>query len=513
MEMNAATDESVPSPGRLVILALLILQSALIVVCFYPLLGYFMGQDDLALLYRSNAEPARFLGSFFGHSPHHFRPLTKMVYFFLAYKAFGLNALAYHLVSLLTHLVNSLLVFTLLRRLRLTPAAAVLASTLFALHVAFFNVIGWICCIQQLAALLFMLLSMLLIIETMRRDSTWMQLLSLGAYLLAICSLEQTLLLPPIMLVLGLFGLAGPRSGLKRSAKLLWPHFVVLGLFIVFRLYWKPLPASGNYEIVWGANLWTNALTYLSVIYDFWGNSIEGLKFTGAISVSHCLLAALVLYHLVWRRFGQVAFAAAFMMCALGPVLPLQQHTHHIHLYVPAFGAIFLLALAVDDLFSLLRFTAIRTDAQRLLAAALAIAVMGPFFYQAVRTNEQRTIAGSQERSSSVLRRSMIAERTYRDLTEKAGDMAGVETIYLMSVPATARPRSPGTGIGADEFREFRSAVKNKLGIRLFFGDFDLDVRFISDRHIEDKLDKDRTRLFFYDRTGRCYTRRELPKR
>lgn len=513
MGMKTVTANPGRPHGRLGIPALLTVQSVLVIFCFFPLLGYFMAQDDLVLLYRSNAEPAQFFASFFGHSPRHFRPLTKMVYFFLAYKAFGLNALAYHLVSMLTHVVNSLLVFALLRRLRLTPAAAVLASTLFALHAAFFHVIGWICCIQQLAALLFMILSMLLFIEAMRRDSTRMQLLSLGAYLLAICSQEQTLLLPPIMLLLGMFGLADTRSGLKRSVKLLWPHFVILGVFIVFRLCWKPLPASGPYEIMWGQNVWANILTYLSVIYDFWGNSTESLKFTGAVTVSHCLLAVLVLYNLIRRRLGQVVFAAAFLIGGLGPALPLRQHTFYLHLYVPAFGAIYLLALVVDDLFSLLRFTGIRTEKRRLLAAALAIAAMGPFFYKAVRTNERRTIAGTRERSSFVLRRSMIAERTYRDLTRKAGDMAGVEKVYLVPAPATVGQGPSSTRDEIARFREFQSAIKDKRGIRLFFGDFDLDVIFSPGWQGGDSVDTEHERLFFYDRNGSCFTRRELPGR
>jgi len=503
---------SVGSPFRLGIVSLLLLQSVLAVVLFSPLLGYFMAQDDLILLHRANADPQKFLGSFFGHRPHHFRPLTKMVYFFLAYRAFGLNAWAYHLVSLLTHMANGLLVFFLFRRLRLTPAAGVVASTLFTLHALFFHLIAWACCIQYLAVLLFMLVSVLSAIEAMRRDSARLRVLSLGAYVLALCSLEQAVLLPLVLLAISLFGLAGPRIGWRGSIRLFWPHVVVLGLFVVFRFAWKPVPASGNYAIVWGQNVWANALTYCGAIFDIWGDATTGLSFTGIVTVSHVLLAALLAYNLVRRRYGQVAFAAIFCVGALAPVLPLRDHTHHLHLYVPAVGAFFLLALAVDDLLDLLRLDGAHREARRLLAAAVVVAAMVPFFYRAARANEYRTRPGSEARASFVLRRSMIAERTYLDLTRKAGDMAGVETVFMAPLPAVGHSPAGG-GEMTLKFKEFRSAVKHKEGVQLFFGKFDLDVRFIPGRQAGGLAEMETTRLFFYDANGRCHTRRDLAGR
>ncbi|MEJ2720207.1 MAG: hypothetical protein P8181_03575, partial [bacterium] len=89
------------------------------IVCFYPLTHYFFLQDDFILLDDAAFHPNIAFSAVFDSSPGLFRPLTKVAYFAFMYDLFKLNPVPYHLVSLLLHLVNIFLFFSLLRRFKI----------------------------------------------------------------------------------------------------------------------------------------------------------------------------------------------------------------------------------------------------------------------------------------------------------------------------------------------------------------------------------------------------------
>ena len=78
-------------------------------------------------------------------------------YFGAAGRLFGTHPLPWHVVSLLLHVVNVSLSFALLVRLRLSRPAAMLGAAAIAFNLAFFHVVGWITCTQQLLAATFSL--------------------------------------------------------------------------------------------------------------------------------------------------------------------------------------------------------------------------------------------------------------------------------------------------------------------------------------------------------------------
>ena len=104
------------------------------------LAGGFITDDQFQILNNPVVTGAQSLGSafgsgvwaFLGYRGNYFRPLQFVIYG-LIYRAFGPNALAFHLLMVVLHAVNTALVYSLARRLLAgrVPAAAWVAAASF----------------------------------------------------------------------------------------------------------------------------------------------------------------------------------------------------------------------------------------------------------------------------------------------------------------------------------------------------------------------------------------------
>jgi hypothetical protein len=338
---DSPTGPQLPEPiDTRVIAAILAGLLVVIAICYLPLMRYFFAQDDFMLIYASTYNLGEELAKTFGPVPYHFRPLTEYLYFAGTYGLFGLDPVPYHIMSLLVHLCNTLLMYGVLRGFRITVAPALVSTALFGLSVAFFHIIGWITCIQQLVPETFILLSLLFVARGLKNESAGPLYLSAGAYILALFSGEQSALLPGAIALIVLFGLAGGRLSIRDTVRRTWPHFVILILYIANRVFWKGMPSEGRAKFEYGSNIFDNLVTYLGASYDFWPNVIQLITFDSfKLRISHIILAALVIHHLRKRRYGAVFFGLAFILAMIAPTLFLVRHYFYYHTYASAFGA------------------------------------------------------------------------------------------------------------------------------------------------------------------------------
>jgi hypothetical protein len=490
--------------GPVIVLAFLCVLATL---CFFPLLRYFFSQDDFYLIYRSTHEAGDMLASAFGPSPHHFRPLTKTVYFAVAYRVFGLHALPFHIVSLAVHLGNSLLIYVLLRDFRLSAAPAAVATALFALSVSFFHAIGWISCIQQLGGALFFLLTFVLAITALRDRSWKWQMMSVVAYILALLSLEQTFLVPLLIVMAAVLGLTEKRYSVAETLRTMWPHTLILCAYAAVRLFWKGMPSEGISRFAYGDNVVLNLAAYLSAMYTYWPDISNQIPYrTLTMTPSHFVLLALVVYNVARLRVRQVAFALIFIVATLLPTLFLVYHFFYYHTYVPAFGAVFLIGLLTEDVFKVIGRGWLAAQSRQLLAAAVVIAVITAISSWKVRVIERRAIdQRTRQLGSFVLRRAIIAEAAYHDLTKKAGDMTGVRHIDLVY-------GWPGHKKAGGRPRDLFWAFSDGYAVRVFFDDYDVeDVQMLYAWNPQgDYREEPDRRVFFYDPAGHCYTYDEM---
>jgi len=139
------------------------------------------------------------------------------------YTAFGPHPAAWHVTSLLLHVVNVLLVYLVALRLTRVPLAASIAAALFGLHPLQVEAVAWICCANDLLACLFAVASFLAYLrareargETRGRRAAWWSV-SVVAYAAAALSKEPAVALPFVLLLHEWFG--GPAFRPDSSAR------------------------------------------------------------------------------------------------------------------------------------------------------------------------------------------------------------------------------------------------------------------------------------------------------
>jgi tetratricopeptide (TPR) repeat protein len=139
-------------------------------------------------------------------SPSQYFPLTYSLFRF-EYGLWGLQTTGYHLVNIVLHAANALLVWRVLRRLGLPGAR--LAAALFALHPVTVESVAWITELKNVLSLLFCLLAMRAWIEFLDenrrgRKRAWYGL-TLGLYALALLSKSTACTLPFALLLVAWF--------------------------------------------------------------------------------------------------------------------------------------------------------------------------------------------------------------------------------------------------------------------------------------------------------------------
>ncbi len=159
----------------------------------------------------------------------------------LDYELYGINAGGYHLTNVFFHVLNTLLVFIVLRRLTgaLWPSAFVAA--LFGLHPLHVESVAWVTERKDVLSTLFWLLTLLSYGGYVRRPGAGRYLLTLLLFVLGMMSKPMLVTLPFVLLLLdywplGRLGPGGGLSDLPRPAavwKLVWekgPFFIIVGI-------------------------------------------------------------------------------------------------------------------------------------------------------------------------------------------------------------------------------------------------------------------------------------------
>ena len=260
-------------------------------------------------------------------------------YFPLVYTTFrieralwGLHPFGYHWVNLLLHVVNALLVWRLLVRLKVPGAW--LAAAIFALHPVQVESVAWITELKNVLMGFLFLLALLAWIEFLdeRTKRPWrFYVLALILYVLALSAKTTACTLPAALLLI----LWLQKKPINRERILQIAPFVLLGLGMgLVAIWWERyhqgthvrFVAPGPVEriliasrAVWfylGKLIWPSNLTF---IYPRW-NIAPGKALDYIWLVAGAGLCAVIYF--VRRYVGRgVEVAAAFFVATLSPVI------------------------------------------------------------------------------------------------------------------------------------------------------------------------------------------------
>jgi len=183
--------------------------------------------------------------AFMSDSPgsDYYRPMLLVLYT-VQYALFGLDPWGWHLVNVLFHALNSILVFFLASRLlhddtehaqvKGRLAFPAVAALLFAVHPLNAEAVSWLACICELSYSFFSLLSVLLFMESSRAErgggGRYLYAASVALFFLATLSKETALVLPVILMALDYFAMNKPGL-VKRSL----PFWAAAAVYFILR--------------------------------------------------------------------------------------------------------------------------------------------------------------------------------------------------------------------------------------------------------------------------------------
>lgn len=342
----------------------------------------------------------------------------------------GGAAVGYHLLSILLHGANSLLVYVLARRLIGSSYGALAAGLLFALHPLHVEPVVWACANSDLLCTLFSLLSLLCLEAYLAAGEAKRRSLALAGALAwfgcALMSKEAALALPGVAALRVFLGIKEERW--RRALPVVASYAVVLAAYLAWRV--SEIGGLGGYRTRFGfwTSVFPSALLRQTVSFFFPANRALFEHTSGGAWLLALVVAAMALGLLWWVRSLKHAAAArlwlwfGFVVVMTIPVRALPAGAPDLEgsrlAYLPMIGFVWLFGDICAARGSAWRRTGVTVTATLLLAAALTVWYVTP--WRAAHRISESLAAGA----ASLL----------DQLEQRAG---GGAELYLQGVPET----------------------------------------------------------------------------
>ncbi|HKR06203.1 MAG TPA: hypothetical protein VJY62_16325 [Bacteroidia bacterium] len=346
---------SIPENNKYAIWILL----AVTFLCYIRILGFNVTQLDDTVFINDKHEfissfkniPAAFTQGCFNEKDIYYRPVL-LVYFILLNPFTSKSSIAvYHLGSIIFHLLNVYLVFTLLYKLIKNKNHSLWLAAFFALHPAFTMAVAWIPGINDLLLSTFALCYFLTLIK-IADGGTWKDILLNALFLfLGLFTKETGSFLP--------FGAAlilwykGSFKTFSSSIKFLLVCNVAAWMAWFFARK-NVLPAEAASMI--NAEMLSEALTKINGLIQYFGKCILPFNLTVFPTIENTntlwgSLAILIVTVLIAmnkkRNYKEILFGAAWFVLFLLPIFFVPKNINNQlfehRLYLPVIGILFLL--------------------------------------------------------------------------------------------------------------------------------------------------------------------------
>ena len=133
-----------------------------------------------------------------------YQPFTAQMYG-LIYSIFGENATAFHVFSLMIHLINVILVFVLIRRFCRNDMLALITTGLFALSPMQVESVAWISALSNLLYTAFFLSAIITYLQYVRKRKIRFYIYTLILFFLSLLSKPSAVTFPVVILLIDLY--------------------------------------------------------------------------------------------------------------------------------------------------------------------------------------------------------------------------------------------------------------------------------------------------------------------
>lgn len=211
------------------ILAFIILIVITIIIVYLPALknGLLNWDDNLYVtdnnVIKNIGNVSAFFNSFYFGNYH---PITIFSYSII-YQFSELSPLLYHLVNILFHVLNSLLVFYLIKELLKNINLALIVALLFGIHPMHVESVAWISELKDVQYTFFFLISALYYLKFIRQSKLLFYVISILFFVLSLLSKGQAVTLFPVLLLIDYL----ERGKLFTRLKDKIPYFILALLF------------------------------------------------------------------------------------------------------------------------------------------------------------------------------------------------------------------------------------------------------------------------------------------
>ena len=256
-----------------------------------------------------------------------YHPVTLMFYA-LEYSFFQKNPSGYHLVSILLHIINCLLVCWLVYLLSGSQGVGLLSGLLFAIHPLRVESVAWIADQKDLLCAFFFFIAIILYLRFQKKRSPWYYWLGLVAFVLSVFSKALAIVLPVLLVAIDYF--KGRRFDRNFFLEKI-PYFLIaLGsgiLAIVARRSYQYQLQEGTFTLLEKIFINVNRLVFYYIVRIFAPVRIVALKpyITGNISlpVPAFILLIAILFFIVFsfKYTKKIFMGSALFLITLSPVL------------------------------------------------------------------------------------------------------------------------------------------------------------------------------------------------
>jgi Flp pilus assembly protein TadD len=202
--------------GKLLLISLLLIFGTLVVFWQVRTFDFVYFDDDLYITDNPHLQDGfnqeNVIWAFTNNHVGLWLPLTWLS-FMLDYELYGLNPGGYHFTNVLFHLLNTLLLFFILRRITGSLYRSALVAALFALHPLHVESVAWVTERKDVLSTLFWMLTLWFYVQYAAQPRLYHYLLALFTFALGLMAKPMLVTLPFVLLLMDYWPLGRFQSG------------------------------------------------------------------------------------------------------------------------------------------------------------------------------------------------------------------------------------------------------------------------------------------------------------